>query len=181
MSSWNLLMHWILENRLLILSVTESQFSSVMSYHEGDSTPLMDPSTDSQKLSKSLDVKSAGELASGTVDHEDNSSHDIDMLASDTEESSLQSIQNDSSVQPTDSNVTQSVDEPENVVSVEIAEPRRSGTARKQMALYGNPLLYTITYKLTPRFVPAFLSKMSETLESLHTNYLKDSNCDDDS
>ena len=24
-------------------SVTESQFSSVMSYHEGDSTPLMDP------------------------------------------------------------------------------------------------------------------------------------------
>ena len=28
-------------------SVTESQFSSVMSYHEGDSTPLMDSSTDS--------------------------------------------------------------------------------------------------------------------------------------
>ena len=142
-------------------SVTESQFSSVMSYHEGDSTPLMDPSTDSQELSKSLDVESAGELASGTVDHEDNSSHDIDVFASDTEESSLQSIQNDSSVQPTDSNVTQSVveDEPENVVSVEIAELRRSGRARKQTALYGNPLLYTITYKLTPRFVPAFLSK----------------------
>ena len=35
-------------------SVTESQFSSVMSYHEGDSTPLRDPSTDSQELSKSL-------------------------------------------------------------------------------------------------------------------------------
>ena len=97
--------------------------------------------------------------------------------------SSLQSIQNDSSVQPTDSNVTQSVveDEPENIVSVEITEPRRSGRARKQRALYGKPLLYTITYKLTPRFVPAFFSKMSETLESLHTNYLKDSNCDDDS
>ena len=31
-------------------SVTESQFSSVMSYHEGDSTPLMDPSTDSQRV-----------------------------------------------------------------------------------------------------------------------------------
>ena len=54
-------------------SVTESQFSSVMSYHEGDSTPLMDPSTDSQELSKSLDAESAGELASGTVDHEDSS------------------------------------------------------------------------------------------------------------
>ena len=164
-------------------SVTESQFSSVMSYHEGDSTPLMDPSTDSQELSKSLDVESTGELASGTVDHEDNSSHDIDVFASDTEESSLQSIQNDSSVQPTDSNFAQSVveDEPENIVSVEIAEPRRSGRAKKQTALYGNPLLYTITYKLNPRFVPAFFSKMSETLKSLHTNYLKDSNCNDNS
>ena len=148
-------------------SVTESQFSSVMSYHEGDSTPLMDPSTDNQEFSKSLDVESTGELASGAVDHRDGSSHDIDVFASDTEESSSQSIQSDSSVQPTDSNVTQSVvaDEPENVVSVGIAEPRRSGRARKQTALYGNPLLYTITYKLTPRFVPAFLSKMSETLE----------------
>ena len=81
-------------------SVTESQFSSVMSYHEGDSTPLMDPSTDSQELRKSLDAESAGKLESGTVDHEDSSSHDIDMFASDTEESSLQSIQNDSSVHP---------------------------------------------------------------------------------
>ena len=52
-------------------SVTESQFSSVMSYHEGDSTALMDPSTDSQELSKSLDVESTGELASGAVDHRD--------------------------------------------------------------------------------------------------------------
>ena len=162
-------------------SVTESQFSSVMSYHEGDSTPLLDPSTDSQELSKSLDAESAGELASGTVDHEDSSSHDIDVFASDTEESSLQSIQNDSSVQPTDSNITQSVveDKPENVVTVEINEPRRSGRTRKQTALYGNPLLYTITCKLTPRFVPTFFNKMSETLESLHTNYLKDSNYDD--
>ena len=143
----------------------------------------MDPSTDSQELSKSLDAESAGELAAGTVDHEDNSSHDIDMFASDTEESSLQPIQYDSFVQPTDSNVTQSVveDEPENVASVEISEPRRSGRARKQKALYGNPLLYTITCKLTPRFVPVFFNKMSETLESLHTNYLRDSNYDNNS
>ena len=162
-------------------SVTKSQFSSVMSYHEGDSTPLLDPSTDSQELSKSLDAESAEELASGHVDHEDSSSHDIDVFASDTEESSLQSIQNDSSVQPTDSNVTQSIveDEPENVISVEIAEPRRSGRTRKHTALYGNPLLYTITCKLTPRFVPAFFNKISETLESLYTNYLRDSNYDD--
>ena len=162
-------------------SVTESQFSSVMSYHEGDSTPLRDPSTDSQELSKSLDVESTGELASGTVDQEDDSSHDIDVFASDTEKSSSQSVPDDSSVQ--NSNIVQSVeeDESENVISVEIAEPRRSGRERKQTALYGNPLLYTITCKLTPRFVPVFFNKMSETLESLHTNYLMDSKSDDSS
>ena len=44
-------------------SVAESQFSSVMSYHEGDSTPLLDPSTDSQELRKSLDAESTGEFS----------------------------------------------------------------------------------------------------------------------
>ena len=162
-------------------SVTESQFSPVMSYHEGDSTPLRDPSTDNQELSKSLDEESTEELASGTINQEDYSSHDIDVFASDTEKSSSQSIQDDSSVQ--NSNIVQSVedDEPENVISVEITEPRRSGRERKQTALYGNPLLYTITCKLTPRFVPVFFNKMSETLESLQTNYLMDSKNDDSS
>ena len=103
------------------------------------------------------------------------------MFASDTEKSSSQSVPNDSSVQ--NANIDHSVekDESENVISVEIAEPRRSGRVRKQTALYGNPFLYTITCKLTPRFVPAFLNKMSETLESLHTNYLMDSTNDDSS
>ena len=162
-------------------SVTESQFSSVMSYHEGDSTPLMDPSTDSQEVSKSLDVESTEELASGTINQEDDSSHDIDVFASETEKSSSQSVPDDSSVQ--NSIIVPSVeeDESENVLSVEIAEPRRSGRARKQTALYGNPLLYTITCKLTPRFVPVFFNKMSETLESLHTNYPIDSKSDDSS
>ena len=89
-------------------SVTESQFSSVMSYHEGDSIPLMDPSTDSQELSKSLDVESTEELASGTFNQDDDSSHDIDVFASDTEKSSLQSVPDDSSVQ--NSNIVQSVE-----------------------------------------------------------------------
>ena len=151
-------------------SVTESQFSSVMSYHEGDSTPLRDPSTDSQELSKSLDVESTEELASGTINQEDDSSHDIDVFASDTEQSSSQSVQDDSSVQ--NSNIVQSVEEDES---------ERSGRERKQTALYGNPLLYTITCKLTPRFVPVFFNKMSETLESLQTNYLMDSKSDDSS
>ena len=156
-------------------SVTESQFSSVMSYHEGDSTPLRDPSTDSQELSKSLDEESTEELASGTFNQEDDSSHDNDVFASDTEKSSSQSVQDDSSVK--NSNIVQSIEEDksENVISVKIAEPRRSGRERKQTALYGNPLLYTITCKLTPRFVPVFFNKMSETLESLQTNYLMES------
>ena len=114
-----------MENRLLILNQRVLQKVNLVhsSYHEGYSTPLMDSSTDSQELSKSLDVESAGELASGTVNHEDSSSHDIDVFASDTKESSSQSVQNDSSVQPTDFITTQSVveDEPENIVSVEIA------------------------------------------------------------
>ena len=162
-------------------SVTESQFSSVMSYHEGDSTPLRDPSTDSQELSKSLDEESTEELASGTINQEDDSSHDNDVFASDTEKSSSQSVPDDSSVQ--NANIVPSVEEDksENVISVEIAEPRRSGRERKQTALYGNPLLYTITCKLTPRFVPVFFNKMSETLESLQTNYLMDSKSDDSS
>ena len=102
------------------------------------------------------------------------------MFASDTEKSTSQSVQDDSSVQ--NSNIVQSVeDQSENVISVEIAEPRRSGRERKQTALYGNPLLYTITCKLTPRFVPVFFDKMSETLESLQTNYLMESKNDDSS
>ena len=162
-------------------SVTESQFSSVMSYHEGDSTPLRDPSTDSQELSKSLDEESTEELASGTINQEDDSSHDNDVFASDTERSSSQSVQDDSSVQNSNTVQSEKEDEQENVISVEIAEPRRSGRERKQTALYGNPLLYTITCKLTPRFVPVFFNKMSETLESLQTNYLMDSKCDESS
>ena len=103
------------------------------------------------------------------------------MFASDTEKSSSQSVPDNSSVQ--NSNIVQSVeeDESDNVISVEVTEPRRSGRTRKQTALYGNPLLYTITCKVTPRFVPVFFNKMSETLESLQANYLMDSKSDDSS
>ena len=162
-------------------SITESQFSSVMSYHEGDSAPLRDPSTDSQELSKSLDEESTEELASGTINQEDDSSHDNHVFASDTERSSSQSVQDDSSVQ--NSNLVQSIEDDgqENVISVDISEPRRSGREKKKAALYGNPLLYTITCKLTPRFVPVFFNKMSETLESLQTTYLMESQSDDNS
>ena len=87
----------------------------------------------------------------------------------------------DSSVQNSNIVPSEKEDEQENVISVEIAEPRRSGRERKQTALYGSPLLYTITCKLTPKFVPVFFNKMSETLESLQTNYLMESKSDDSS
>ena len=103
------------------------------------------------------------------------------MFASDTERSSSQSVQDDSSVQNSNTVQSEKEDEQENVISVEIAEPRRSGRERKQTALYGSPLLYTITCKLTPKFVPVFFNKMSETLESLQTNYLMESKNDDSS
>ena len=123
-------------------SVTESQFSSVMSYHEGDSTPLMDPSTDSQELSKSLDVESTEELASGIVNQEDDSSHDIDVFASDTEKSSSQSVPDDSSIQ--NSIIVPSVeeDESENVISVELLNP--GGLAEQ-----GNRQLCMVTHCCT--------------------------------
>ena len=120
-------------------SVTESQFSSVMSYHEGDSTPLMDPSTDSQELSKSLDEESTEELASGTFNQEDDSSHDNDVFASDTEQSSSQPVQDDSSVQNSNTVQSEKDDEQENVISVEIAEPRRSGRERNRQLCMVTP------------------------------------------
>ena len=59
---------------------SESQFSSFMSYHEGESSS-MDPSTVGQELSKSLIESSTHRHDSGADDHGDISSHDNDMIA----------------------------------------------------------------------------------------------------
>ena len=59
---------------------SESQFSSFMSYHEGESSST-DPSTDEKELSKSPIEDSTQRHDSGADDHGDVSSHDTDVIA----------------------------------------------------------------------------------------------------
>ena len=63
------------------------------------------------------------------------------------------------------------VNETEPAIDVEIMEPRRSGRNRKQTKLFGNQLLYRLTYHLKPRFVPGFLQHLSKTMETLQNKY----------
>ena len=59
---------------------SESQFSSFMSYHEGESFSI-DLSTEIKELSKIPIEDSTQQNDSGADDHEDISSHDNDMIA----------------------------------------------------------------------------------------------------
>ena len=93
---------------------SESQFSSFMSYHEGESSSL-DSSTMEQKLSKSPIEESTQKNDSGTDDQVDISSHDEDIIAYETKESSSPSIEISSSTTP--------VIETEEVTEVEESEP----------------------------------------------------------
>ena len=144
---------------------SESQFSSFMSYHEGESSSL-DPSTMEQELSKSPIEESTQKYDSGANDQVDISSHDEDIIAYETKESSSPSVEISSST-----TLVAEVNEPESTIEVEVMEPRRSGRDRKQTKFFGNPLLYRLTYHLTPRFVPELLQHLSETMETLQDRY----------
>ena len=149
---------------------SESQFSSFMSYHEGESS-LLDLSTIEQELIKSPIEESTEKTNLGANDQVDVSSHDKDMIACETEESSSPSIEISSSTTPVAEleEVTEEVtevNETEPTIDVEIMEWRRSQRSRKQTKLFGNPLLYRVTYHLTPRFVPGFLQHLSESMET---------------
>ena len=135
-----------------------------MSYHEGESSSL-DPSTMEQELSKSIE-KSTEKNDSGANDQVDISSHDKDIIAYETKESSSPSTK-----PVTENEKVTEVNESEPVIEVEVMEPRRSGRNKKQTQLFGNPLLYRVTYHLTPRFVPDFLQHLSETMETLQNRY----------
>ena len=150
---------------------SESQFSSFISYHEGESSSL-DPSTMEQELSKSSIEESTQKNDSGANDQEDISSHDEDIIAYETKESSSPSIEISSSTTPvTETEEVSEVEESEPAIEVEVMEPRRSGRDRKQTKLFGNPLLYRVTYHLTPRFVPDLLQHLSDTMETLQNKY----------
>ena len=78
---------------------SESQFSSFMSYHEGESSSL-DPSTMEQELGKSPIVESTQKNVSGANDQVDISSHEEDIIAYETKVSSSPSIEISSSTTP---------------------------------------------------------------------------------
>ena len=150
---------------------SESQFSSFMSYHEGESSSL-DSSTMEQELSKSPTEESTEKNDSGVNVQVGISSHDENIIAYETNESSSPSIEISSSTTPvTEIEKVTEVNESEPAIEVEVIEPRRSGRNKKQTQLFGNPLLYRVTCHLTPRFVPDFLQHLSETMETLQNKY----------
>ena len=146
---------------------SESQFSSFMSYHEGESSS-MDPSTDEQELRKSPVESSIQRHDSEADDHGDISSHDSNVIAYESNNISSPSIEVSS---PIDSVVNSEMvtedDSIEPTMEVEVVPLRRSARDRKQTQLFGNPLLYRITYNLTPRVLSELLHHVPDTMESL--------------
>ena len=146
---------------------SESQFSSFMSYHEGESSSL-DPGTNGKELCKSPIEDSTKRHDSGVVDQGDINSHDSDMIAYESNDTSVPSIDisdhsnidsqskdmtGDSSVNP--------------IVDVEVEPVRRSARERKQTQFFGNPWLYRITYNLTPRVLSDLLQHVPDIRDSL--------------
>ena len=146
---------------------SESQFSSFMSYHEGESSSL-DPGTNGKELSKSPIEDSTKRHDSGVVDQGDINSHDGDMIAYESNNTSIPSIDISDH-----SNIdSQSEDMTENTsmnptVDVEVEPVRRSARERKQTQFFGNPWLYRITYNLTPRVLSDLLQHVPDIRDSL--------------
>ena len=143
---------------------SESQFSSFMSYHEGESSSL-DPGTNGKELCKSPIEDSTKRHDSGVVNQGDINSHDGDMIAYESNNTSVPSIDISDHI-----NIdSQSKDMTDNASVVDIeAEPvRRSARERKQTQFFGNPWLYRITYNLTPRVLSDLLQHVPDIRDSL--------------
>ena len=149
---------------------SESQFSSFMSYHEAES-PSMDPSTEKKELGKSPVNDSTQNTDSGADNHEDIKSHDNDVIAYESKESGSTSIDVSSTNPVADVEIVTEDTVSEPTIEVEVMEPRRSARDRKQTKFFGNPLLYGITYHLTPRLIPELLQHLSDTMETLKEKY----------
>ena len=146
---------------------SESQFSSFMSYHEGESSSL-DPGTNEMELSKSPIEDSTERSDSGVVDQKDVSSHDGDVIAYESNDTSVPSID----ISDTNNMHSQSQDVADDemvnpVVDVEIEPVRRSARERKQTQLFGNPWLYRITCTLTPWVLSDLLQHVPDMNDSL--------------
>ena len=128
----------------------------------------MDPGTNGQELSKSPIEESTKRHDSGVVDQGDINSHDSDVIAYEPNSTSIPSIDiSDSSnidSQSTDMTEDTSVNP---IVEVETEPLRRSVRERKQTQFYGSPLLYRITYNLTPRVVSDLFHHVPDVKDSL--------------
>ena len=136
---------------------SESQFSSFMSYHEGESSSL-DPGTIGKELSKSPIEDSTKRHDSGVDDQGDINSHDGHMIAYESNNTSVPSIDisNHNNVDSQLNGMTE--DTTVNpTLDVEVVPVRRSARERKQTQFFGNLWLYRITYNLTPRVLSDLL------------------------
>ena len=146
---------------------SESQFSSFMSYHEGESSSL-DPGTNGQELSKSPIEDSTKRHDSGVVDQGDINSHDGDMIAYESNNTSVPSIDisDHSNIDSQSKDMTDDTSV-NPIVDVEAGPVRRSVRERKQTQFFGNPWLYRMTYNLTPRVLSDLLQHVPDTKGSL--------------
>ena len=146
---------------------SESQFSSFMSYHEGESSSL-DPGTDGKELCKSPIEDSTKRHDSGVVDQGDINSHDSDMIAYESNNTSVPSIDisDHSNIDSQSKDMTDDASV-NPIVDVEVEPVRRSARERKQTQFFGNPWLYRITYNLTPRVLSDLLQHVPDIRDSL--------------
>ena len=146
---------------------SESQFSSFMSYHEGESSSL-DPGTNEKELCKSPIEDSTKRHDSGVVDQGDINSHDSDMIAYESNNTSVPSIDisDHSNIDSQSKDMTDGASV-NPIVDVEVKPVRRSARERKQTQFFGNPWLYSITYNLTPRVLSDLLQHVPDIRDSL--------------
>ena len=120
------------------------------------------------QISKSPIEGSTQRHDSGVDNQGDISSHDSDMIASESNETSPPSIEVSF---PSDSVSHSGVITEDNSVDptmeVAVVPLRRSARDRKQTQLFGNPWLYRITYNLTPRVLSDLLHHVPDTKDSL--------------
>ena len=105
-----------------------SQFSSFMSYHEGESSSL-DPGTNGKVLSKSPIEESTKRHDSGVVDQRDINTHDSDVIAYESNNTSIPSvdISDHSNVESQSEEMTENTSV-NPTVEVEVEPVRRSAT-----------------------------------------------------
>ena len=146
---------------------SESQFSSFTSYHEDESSSL-DPGTNGKELSKSPIEDSTKRHDSGVVDQGDINSHDGDMIAYESNSTSIPSIDisDHSNIDSQSKDMTEDTSV-NPIVDVEVGPVRRSARERKQTQFFGNPWLYRITYNLTPRVLSDLLQHVPDIRDSL--------------